>query len=312
MHTDLSASLADLRDGLAGPWGQVIVIVVAAIGVRWIVHRAINRGMTAMRNRPRSDDNDTATAARWRAAAGLDDERRRQRAATVGSLLKSVTTVTVVVIAALTVAAQLGIQLAPLMASAGVAGVALGFGAQSLVKDFLSGIFMIVEDQYGVGDVIDTGEAVGTVEEVSLRITRLRDANGAIWYVRNGEIVRVANRSQGWSTALVDVPVAYASSVTEVTRVLKKVVSDLAADTEWGSKLIEEPTVAGVESVAAGAMTFRIIAKTVANEHFAVGRELRERAVVALEEAGIHGPPLPTGGYQPASATNQTVPRPRN
>ena len=124
----------------------------------------------------------------------------------MGSLLRSIVTFVVVTLAVLTVMALLGIPLGPLLASAGVAGVALGFGAQSLVKDFLSGIFMIIEDQYGVGDVIDTGEAIGTVEEVSLRITRLRDANGITWYVRNGEIIRIGNRSQGCSTAIVDMP----------------------------------------------------------------------------------------------------------
>ncbi|MCG7429344.1 mechanosensitive ion channel family protein [Dermacoccus nishinomiyaensis] len=244
------------------------------------------------------------TRARLRAAAGLDDERRRQRAATMGSLLRSITTVAIVIVATLTIAAQCGIQLGPIMASAGVAGVALGFGAQSLVKDYLSGIFMIFEDQYGVGDVIDTGEAIGTVEEVTLRITRLRDANGVVWYVRNGEIVRVANRSQGWSTSLVDIPVAYDSDIHTVTHVLEDVVDALEADPEWSEKLIERPNVAGVESVAGGTMTFRIIAKTAPNENFGVSRELRRRSVMALEDAGVKGPPA-----QPFAAVNTALPR---
>ena len=125
----------------------------------------------------------------------------------MGAILKSTSTFVIFTLALLTVMATVGLPLGPLLASAGVGGVALGFGAQSLVKDFLSGIFMILEDQYGVGDVIDTGEAVGTVEDVTLRVTRLRDASGIVWYVRNGEIVRIGNRSQGWSTALVDIPV---------------------------------------------------------------------------------------------------------
>ena len=147
-------------------------------------------------------------------ATGLAHERHRQRTLTMGSLLRSIVTfVVVTLITVLTVMAIVGIPLGPLLASAGVGGVALGFGAQSLVKDFLSGIFMILEDQYGVGDVIDTGEAIGTVEEVTLRVTRLRDASGVIWYVRNGEIIRVGNKSQGWSTAIVDMPVSYAENV---------------------------------------------------------------------------------------------------
>lgn len=262
---------------------QIAAIVAAAVVVRWLVHRAINRTMM------------NPGEGRWQIA----DERRRQRAATLGSLLKSVTSVVLLVIAVLTIAAQLGIELGPLMASAGVAGVALGFGAQSLVKDFLSGIFMIVEDQYGVGDVIDTGEAIGTVEEISLRITRLRDANGVIWYVRNGEIIRVANRSQGHSTALVDIPVAVSANVEDVTRVLTEVVTDLYNDEAWHDKLIELPDVAGVESVAAGAVTYRIIAQTPAGENFAVSRQLRQRAVTALENAGIKPAPVPMFGTNP-------------
>ena len=265
---------------------QIVVVIVAAFVVRWVVHRAIHRTM------------ETTTSGKW----ALEADRRRQRAATVASLLKSVTSVAVFVIASLTIAAQVGVKLGPLMASAGVAGVALGFGAQSLVKDFLSGIFMIVEDQYGVGDVIDTGEAVGTVEDVSLRITRLRDANGVIWYVRNGEIIRVANRSQGHSTALVDVPVAVTADVDEVAEVLQQVVEEFFADEQWHEKLIETPEVAGVESVAGGVMTFRIIAKTQAGEHFAISRQLRQRSVTALERAGV--PPAPVTPFGSAPLPN--------
>lgn len=296
-----AASLPEGWEWLVGTPLQIVVVVLGALAVRWILHRAITRAVHAMETRsttPEVVGEEGALSparARLRAAAGLDDERRRQRAATMGSLLRSVTTVVVLAVATLTVAAQLGIQLGPLMASAGVAGVAVGFGAQSLVKDYLSGIFMIFEDQYGVGDVIDTGEAVGTVEEVTLRITRLRDANGVVWYVRNGEIIRVANRSQGWSTSLVDVPVSYDADIRKVTSVLDEVVDALWQDETWSAKLIERPDVAGVESVGGGAMTFRIIAKTAPNENFGVTRELRRRAVIALENAGVKAPPLVPG-----------------
>ena len=146
----------------------------------------------------------------------VNPERQRQRVETLGSILRSLATVVIVIIAVLMIGEELGLNMAPVLASAGVGGVALGFGAQSLVKDFLSGMFMLAEDQYGVGDFIDTGEAVGTVEEVTLRVTRLRDAQGVIWYVRNGEIVRVANKSQGWSTAMVDIPVSALESPEHV------------------------------------------------------------------------------------------------
>ena len=139
--------------------------------------------------------------------------------------------------------------MAPLIASAGILGVALGFGAQSLVKDFLSGIFMIFEDQYGVGDVIDAGEASGTVEAVGLRVTRLRDVDGTVWYVRNGEIQRVGNMSQNWARTVLDVSVAYTEDLQRVRRVLQEVAHDLWYDDEYRGKIIEEPEVWGVQSL---------------------------------------------------------------
>ena len=268
---------------------KIACIVVGAILVRWLAHRAIQRAVAAMEERPSRPQAGRAGRV-LRQAAGLDSQRRHQRAATMGSILRSITTIVVFTIAALTVLAELGVDMRPLLASAGVVGVAVGFGAQSLVKDFLSGIFMIAEDQYGVGDVIDTGEAIGTVEEVSLRITRLRDANGVVWYIRNGEIIRIGNRSQGWSTALVDIPVAYDQPIEKVLRVLREVVTTLDHESPWKDRLLETPEVAGVESVTGGVMTVRVVAKCAPNENFSVSRELRERSKVALDLAGIRGP----------------------
>ena len=230
-------------------------------------------------------------------ATGLDNERQRQRVETVGSLLRSIVTFVVVTLAVLTIMALLGIPLAPLLASAGVAGVALGFGAQSLVKDFLSGVFMIMEDQYGVGDVIDTGEAIGTVEEVTLRITRLRDANGVTWYVRNGEIIRIGNRSQGFATAIIDMPVSYAESVERVVGVIREAATAMGADPAWADKFVEEPQVLGVESIVGMTMTIRTVAQCVPGEQFPVQREMRERLKAALDAADVKAPPLgPFGG----------------
>jgi small conductance mechanosensitive channel len=205
-------------------------------------------------------------------------------------VLRSVASIVVFGIAFVTVLEKLGIPIGPLLASAGVAGVALGFGAQSLVRDFLSGIFMILEDQYGVGDLIDTGAAVGTVEEVTLRVTRLRDGSGVVWYVRNGEILRVGNHSQGWSTAVVDVSVAYNEDIPRVQEIIRAVAETMAADEEWDDKIVEDPLVAGVESVTGNAVTIRVIIKTRPNEHFGVQRELRERIKEAFDREGIRVP----------------------
>ncbi len=203
---------------------RVLITIVLAIIARWALHRAINRIVKTMTSK---------SASRLTRSSGLAQARQVQRVQTMASLLRSVSTFVVAAIASLTIMALFGIPLAPLLASAGVGGVALGFGAQSLVKDFLSGVFMIFEDQYGVGDVIDTGEAIGTVEEVTLRVTRLRDASGVTWYVRNGEIVRIGNKSQGFSTAIVDMPVAYDENVDRVLGVIREAARAFGSDPEW-------------------------------------------------------------------------------
>jgi small conductance mechanosensitive channel len=226
-------------------------------------------------------------------------ERYTQRAATMGSLVASLITVLLWVLALLTILAILDIPLVPVLASAGVGGIALAFGAQSLVKDFLSGIFMIMEDQYGVGDLVDTGDIKGTVEDVGLRVTRIRDATGTIWYIRNGEILRLGNQSQGWSTAIVDVPVAVDENPSKVIALLEQVAQDAEDAEELSSELLEKPNVVGVNSVTATTMTIRMIAKTLPNQHWAIQRWLLERSVSALAAAGVRSPTPNVGLMHP-------------
>jgi len=275
----------------------LVTIVLAALAIA-VLHRLIDRVVATMTSKSARRLAESGRAGRVLASAtGMANERQHQRVETVGSLLRSIVTFVVVTLAVLTIMALVGIPLGPLLASAGVAGVALGIGAQSLVKDFLSGIFMIMEDQYGIGDVIDTGEAIGTVEEVTLRITRLRDANGITWYVRNGEIIRVGNRSQGYSTAIVDMPVSYAESVERVVGVIRDTATAMGQDPDWEDKFVEEPQVLGVESIVGMTMTIRTIAQCVPGENFAVQREMRERLKAALDAAEVQAPPLgPFGG----------------
>lgn len=177
---------------------KVLVVVVLAVVLRWLIHRAIG---TAMRAAVRRHEDRLARPGHHTrlvgVATGAAPNRQIARMETLASVLRSVTTLTVYGIATVTVMAVCGLPVGPLLASAGVGGIAVGFGAQSLVRDYLSGVFMILEDQYGVGDLIDAGVATGTVEEVSLRVTRLRDADGVLWYVRHGEIQRIGNTSQG-------------------------------------------------------------------------------------------------------------------
>jgi small-conductance mechanosensitive channel len=280
-------------DWLLGTPLQIAGIVLGALIIRWLVHRAIDRVVSrAATAAKRADEPQLRKSSRVLAGAAgaFVSERRGQRAETVGSVLRSVATFVIFGMAFVTVLDKLGIPIGPLLASAGVAGVALGFGAQSLVRDFLSGIFMILEDQYGVGDLIDTGEAVGTVEEMSLRLTRLRDGSGVVWYVRNGEILRVGNHSQGWSTAIVDVAVDYHEDIPRVQSVIREVADAMAEDDDWVEKIVDDPVVAGVESVTGNAVTIRVVIKTKVNEHLGVQRELRERIKAAFDRESIRVP----------------------
>ncbi|GAB2674489.1 mechanosensitive ion channel family protein [Thalassiella azotivora] len=269
---------------------RVVLILVIALLVRWLVHRAIGRlseriatGRTGIGSRGHK-----TTA--FLAASPLAGERRAQRARTIGSVLKSVATGVVAGIAVLLVLGEFGINLGPLIAGAGVLGVALGFGAQSLVRDFLSGLFMIVEDQYGVGDVVDLGEAAGSVEAVGLRVTRLRAVDGTVWYVRNGEILRVGNQSQGWARAVLDVGVAYGEDVNRVQDLLADVAHRLKDDPDWGPLVLEEPEVWGVEQLSADAVVVRLVVKTVPLEQWKVARELRRRIKARFDAEGVEIP----------------------
>lgn len=281
---------SDFGTWLLGTPVLVALTILLAIVARWLTHRAIR---TVVDNAvKRAEENRARTGKRL---TGVPDERRRQRALTMGSLLRSIATFVVATIAVLTIMSLVGLPLGPLLASAGVGGVALGFGAQSLVKDFLSGIFMIIEDQYGVSDMIDTGEAVGVVEEVSLRITRVRDLTGVVWFIRNGEIIRIGNQSQGWQMASIDLQVAASEKPSVVIPVIERVLEEFSADPDSKGKVLEPPTVGGVDSVAAGAMTIRVFAKCVPGQQWGVPRQIREKAKIAFDAEGIALPPVPFG-----------------
>ncbi len=279
---------------LAGAPLRIVLTLVLAVLARALAHRAItglaDRAL-ASREADRSRRDQHA-----RGRGGTASERYRQRMLTTASLLRSIATFVITVVTALTVLALLDIPLGPLLASAGVGGVALGFGAQSLVRDYLSGVFMILEDQYGVGDYIDTGEAIGTVEEVTLRVTRLRDLDGVVWYVRNGEILRVGNRTQGWSTVMVDVPFSYREDTDRVIGIIREQVSGMDEDPAWHGVLREAPSVLGVESITGGTVTVRVFATAAPNENWGIQREIRRRVKEAFDREGVAGPPIPLSG----------------
>jgi small-conductance mechanosensitive channel len=266
---------------------RIIGIILAAMLIRWLLHRAIRRLATST---SRANMPALLKPLKERAQQAEEGqfipERRRQRAEAIGSVLSSFVSAVVFTIAALLVMGEFGFNLAPLLASAGIVGIALGFGAQSLVKDLIAGLFMLLEDQYGVGDTVDLGDASGVVETVGLRITTVRDARGVLWYVRNGEIIRVGNKSQGWAMVVIDIPIGFVNSEQAIT-VLRTAAQRVAEDPEHATEFLEPPDVVGVETLTVDGATIRTIAKTTADGQIAVQRELRQALTEALETSGI-------------------------
>jgi len=265
------------------PFAILMLVVFGLLG-RWLLVKLIDRLVA------RASSGVPSKLARGPFAESTNENgthRRVQRAQTMGSLLKSIVTGLIFVIVLIMAISELGYDIAPLIASAGIVGVALGFGAQSLVKDFLSGIFMIFEDQVGVGDSVDLGDVSGIVEAVSLRVTRLRDVDGTVWYVRNGEILRVGNQSQNWSRSVLDVTVGYKEDITKVRRLLKEVAHDLAEDKKYRDQIIEEPDVWGVQSLGPDAVVVRVTIKTMPQQQWMVLREMRERVKARFDAEGI-------------------------
>ncbi len=269
----------------------ILLMFLGALLVRWLVFKLIDRLVARAvvgviqpvthqrfgRTVVEAPDKEARVAA----------ARRRQRAETMGAVLRSIATFVVFTLVAIMALSEIGVNVGPLIAGAGIVGVALGFGAQSLVRDFLSGIFMIFEDQYGIGDEVDLGDAIGTVEAVTLRVTRLRDVNGTVWYVRNGEILRVGNQSQNWARAVLDVPVSYAEDLERVRRVLAEVCHELVESAEFSGKVLEEPEVWGVQDLSIDGPVVRVAIKTVPLAQWAIARELRQRIKDRFDREGI-------------------------
>ena len=269
--------------------------IVLILALAWLAARVVRRAIKRFTKGVGTVSADVVTAADRSAgsllhAGGTKTVRGVQRAETIGALLGSVAGFAIWGVAVLMVLGELGVELGPLLAGAGIVGVAVGFGAQNLVRDFLSGIFMLMEDQYGVGDVIDAGPASGTVEGVSLRTTRLRDIEGNLWHIPNGFIDRVSNKSQEWSRALLDIPVAYGTDTDRATAVIKEVAEALWHDEVWSGDIVEAPEVWGVEAFGADALVIRLVAKTKPSSQWKVGRELRARIKRAFDAEDIEIP----------------------
>jgi len=295
---------AELADILFAKPLTILVILVVALLVNRLVHRLILRfertmaGDVPPARRLKRRLRRTSLGQRLPASVlttASYSVRSAARATTLGAVLRSIAAFVIWSIAAITILGELGVNLGPLIAGAGIAGVALGFGAQSLVKDFLAGIFILVEDQYGVGDIIDVGELSGTqvsgsVEGVSLRTTRLRSMNGTVFHVPNGTILRVGNMSQQWARALLDISVAYSADIDAAEQAIKAAADEMWSDDTWRAQLIEEPEVLGVESLGVDGVVIRVIVKTRPSRQFDVMRELRRRIKRSLDSVGVEIP----------------------
>lgn len=219
--------------------------------------------------------------------ARAQEERRQARIRTLSNVGRSAAAIVIWVWAALAVLSEIGVNVAPLIASAGVLGVAIGFGAQSLVKDFLSGIFMLLENQYGVGDTISVNGVEGTVEEMTLRVTTLRDIDGVLWYIRNGDINQIGNQSDTYSVARLEIPVSLTAEPKRAAEVIEESSREAANASAIRASVISEPELLGVSNFATDHMTYRVTVNTMPGDQWSVARSMYEDILQALQDAGI-------------------------
>ncbi|WP_309131597.1 mechanosensitive ion channel family protein [Brevibacterium sp.] len=323
LETSLQAAQQIDWEFLLGPPLAIAIIIIGAIVLNMVIRLFIRRFAAAVAKG--TVGSSESARGRFSASAiqakesgfepAIVRERRAQRAKTVGRLLSSVATILIVVIAVLMILDKLSFNIAPILASAGIVGVALAFGAQALVKDYLSGFFMVVEDQYGIGDTVDLGEAIGTVEDVGLRTTQVRGLDGTLWHVRNGEILRVGNQSQGWARAVLDIPIAYNTTMDTYSEIITATTEAVERDPEISDSILEKPEIWGVESLSAESQVIRTVLKTKPNQQWAVARAFRAELKRQMDRRGIQIPftqetvfrtlPDPTEAIKIA-ATNET------
>ncbi|RME49201.1 MAG: mechanosensitive ion channel family protein [Chloroflexi bacterium] len=217
-------------------------------------------------------------------------EEREQYATTISSIVRSTGLVLIVIVAGIMILAEFGLNITPLLAGAGIIGLAAGFGAQTLVKDVISGLFILAERQFSVGDSIQVGDIGGSVEKMTLRATFLRDVNGTRHVIPNGEIRILSNRTEGWAQSVLDIGIGYDESIGRAMGVLQAVGDELAADPEFNGLLLDRPAVVGVQELADSAVVLRMTAKTRPGKQFAVTRELRRRVKERFDAEGIDIP----------------------
>ncbi len=292
-HTDNNATLANLANWLIDRPLQIALVLLVAWLTAKLARHLIIRSIPRFVN-PRKQ------AAEKLSQYGVPmpesftgkatDSRRRARVTSIARAAASTVTVVVWVIAVVLVLSIVDIKIGPLVAGAGIVSVALGFGAQSLVKDCIAGIFMLLEDQYGIGDIVDVGEATGTIESIALRTTVLRSADGTVWHVPNGVIERVGNMSQQWSVAVLDVDVAYDADIDVASAAVLAAAIEVCESEDYQDQVLEAPKLLGVEAIGANAVTLRLTTKVKPGAQFRLQRALREHVKLAFDTAGIKSP----------------------
>ena len=275
---------------------KILLILVVAFFVHRLLKRAIKRFTRGLAAQTVQRFGRISSRVPLADTSPLDLSRATMRTETMGAVFNSIATVLVWSVAAVLILGTIGLDLGPLVAGAGIVGVALGFGAQNMVKDFLAGLFIILEDQYGIGDVVELRDSLGspgaggTVEGISLRATRVRDVEGVVWHIPNGEIRAAGNKSQQWARSLLDVAVAYSTDIEHATQVLKRTADELWRDEEYGPDILEEPEVWGLERFDADSLALRLVIKVQPARQWAVNRELRARIKAAFDREGIEIP----------------------
>lgn len=254
----------------------VLLILLVAAAVGWFGSRIIRRWIGAVARR---------------AVGRTDSPRAAARAVTITAMVANIWRVVIGVIAVFVALGTIGINLTPLLAGATVVGATIGFGAQSMVRDLLAGFLLIIEDQFDIGDTLSVGATSGTVEDLSLRVTRLRGVDGTIWFVPNGEIRTLANFSRGWAEAMVDIPVPAAADVDEVLAAVSQAADAVVADSRFAASCLAPPRVWGVVAMAADTMTTRVSIRTPTAERERIGRALREEAARRLHGLQVYLPP---------------------
>ena len=273
---------------------SIVVVLLFGLLVRLLIVKIVKRIVRQARTPPNERRRSRLLRRGVNLATAWAGEREAQRSAALGSLVISLTSVIVGVLCVLAILSVLGVDLTPVLASAGLVTVVIGFGAQNLVKDLISGVGMLLEDQFGIGDVIDMEKASGTVEAIGLRVTRLRDPAGVIWYVRNGEVVRIGNKSKGWSEIVVDLSVEPGADLAATQELVAKVAGEVATDPAFAESIVTAPALVGIESVTGNAITLRVYGTARTGEDIAVERALRYHLKLAFDQAGIGLAPAPS------------------